>query len=63
MALAWDLLEGNIYTTAKKKNLIYSYSFRFATQLLNSLVLLQKHKLIHCDLKPEVIDPYTLSSY
>ncbi|CAO3676635.1 unnamed protein product [Rhizopus stolonifer] len=28
---------------------------RFATQLLNSLVLLQKQKLIHCDLKPENI--------
>lgn len=27
---------------------------RFTIQLLNSLVLLHKHKLIHCDLKPEV---------
>ncbi|CDH53260.1 dual specificity tyrosine-phosphorylationregulated kinase 2 [Lichtheimia corymbifera JMRC:FSU:9682] len=26
---------------------------RFTIQLLNSLVLLRKHKLIHCDLKPE----------
>lgn len=36
---------------------------RFTIQLLNSLVLLRKHKLIHCDLKPEVyIQSITLNA-
>jgi dual specificity tyrosine-phosphorylation-regulated kinase 2/3/4 len=30
-----------------------SILFRFTTQLLQSLALLHRHKIVHCDLKPE----------
>ena len=31
----------------------------FSSQILDALVILQKSKIIHCDLKPEVLFSYT----
>jgi dual specificity tyrosine-phosphorylation-regulated kinase 2/3/4 len=57
LCIAFECLSINLYEFIKS-NGFQGFSMglirRFAMQLLNSLVLLQKHKLIHCDLKPEV---------
>lgn len=57
LCIAFECLSINLYEFIKI-NGFQGFSMglirRFAMQLLNSLVLLQDHKLIHCDLKPEV---------
>lgn len=57
LCIAFECLSINLYEFIKS-NGFQGFSMglirRFAMQLLNSLTLLQKHKLIHCDLKPEV---------
>ncbi|GAN00709.1 kinase-like protein [Mucor ambiguus] len=56
LCIAFECLSINLYEFIKS-NGFQGFSMglirRFAMQLLNSLTLLQKHKLIHCDLKPE----------
>ncbi|KAI9316194.1 kinase-like domain-containing protein [Dichotomocladium elegans] len=57
LCIAFECLGINLYDFLKSNNLRglhLSLIKRFAVQILSSLVLLQKHKLIHCDLKPEV---------
>ncbi|GAA5809579.1 hypothetical protein MFLAVUS_002990 [Mucor flavus] len=58
LCIAFECLSINLYEFIKI-NGFQGFSMglirRFAMQLLNSLVLLQDHKLIHCDLKPENI--------
>nr|CAG8528110.1 12695_t:CDS:10 [Entrophospora candida] len=50
------LLSMNLYEFIKKTN-FQGFSLglikRFCVQLLNSLSLLQRHRIVHCDLKPE----------
>ncbi|KAI7847099.1 kinase-like domain-containing protein, partial [Circinella umbellata] len=56
LCIAFECLSINLYDFIKSNN-FQGFSMglirRFTIQLLNSLVLLHKHKLIHCDLKPE----------
>ncbi|ORY99136.1 kinase-like domain-containing protein [Syncephalastrum racemosum] len=56
LCITFECLSINLYDFIKSNN-FQGFSMglirRFTIQLLNSLVLLQKHKLIHCDLKPE----------
>ncbi|KAI9261737.1 kinase-like domain-containing protein [Sporodiniella umbellata] len=58
LCIAFECLSINLYEFIKI-NGYQGFSMglikRFASQLLNSLVLLQQQKLIHCDLKPENI--------
>lgn len=58
LCIAFELLSNNLYELIKQNqfngldmDLIQS----FAKQLLNSLIILKSHKIIHCDLKPENI--------
>ncbi|KAI9487141.1 MAG: hypothetical protein EXX96DRAFT_475361 [Benjaminiella poitrasii] len=66
LCIAFECLSINLYEFIKS-NGFQGFSMglirRFAMQLLNSLVLLQKHKLIHCDLKPEVFYTYIQSRF
>ncbi|CAG8509566.1 8536_t:CDS:10 [Ambispora leptoticha] len=56
LCIAFELLSINLYEFIKT-NSFQGFSLglikRFCTQLLNSLSLLQKHNIVHCDLKPE----------
>ncbi|CAG8514895.1 9166_t:CDS:10 [Ambispora gerdemannii] len=56
LCIAFELLSINLYEFIKT-NSFQGFSLglikRFCTQLLNSLLLLQKHNIVHCDLKPE----------
>ncbi|KAI9497246.1 kinase-like domain-containing protein, partial [Zychaea mexicana] len=58
LCIAFECLSINLYDFIKSND-FQGFSMglirRFTIQLLNSLVLLHKHKLIHCDLKPENI--------
>ncbi|KAG0192867.1 hypothetical protein DFQ28_007340 [Apophysomyces sp. BC1034] len=58
LCIAFECLSINLYDFIKSNN-FQGFSMglirRFTIQLLNSLMLLSKHKLIHCDLKPENI--------
>ncbi|CAG8526062.1 7936_t:CDS:2 [Paraglomus brasilianum] len=56
LCIAFELLSVNLYEFIKSNN-FQGFSpgliKRFCTQLLNSLSLLQRHNIVHCDLKPE----------
>ncbi|CAB4409140.1 unnamed protein product [Rhizophagus irregularis] len=56
LCIAFELLSINLYEFIKSSN-FQGFSLglikRFCVQLLNSLSLLQKHNIVHCDLKPE----------
>ncbi|KAF8967403.1 hypothetical protein BGZ46_000176 [Entomortierella lignicola] len=56
LCIATELLSINLYEFIKS-NSFQGFSLglikRFCTQLLQSLELLSKHKVVHCDLKPE----------
>ncbi|RKF74959.1 putative dual specificity protein kinase pom1 [Golovinomyces cichoracearum] len=56
LCISAELLDMNLYELIKS-NSFRGFSLkivrRFTKQILNSLLLLQKHKVIHCDLKPE----------
>ncbi|KIN05716.1 hypothetical protein OIDMADRAFT_113554 [Oidiodendron maius Zn] len=56
LCISTELLDMNLYEFIKS-NAFRGFSLkivrRFTKQLLNSLVLLKQHKVIHCDLKPE----------
>jgi dual specificity tyrosine-phosphorylation-regulated kinase 2/3/4 len=58
LCISTELLDMNLYEFIKS-NSFRGFSLkivrRFTKQLLNSLILLKKHKVIHCDLKPENI--------
>ncbi|KAF7727205.1 hypothetical protein EC973_007903 [Apophysomyces ossiformis] len=58
LCIACECLSMNLYEFIKSNNFQgFSQSLikRFTVQLLQSLCLLQDHKVIHCDLKPENI--------
>ncbi|CAG8604770.1 16690_t:CDS:10 [Funneliformis mosseae] len=56
LCIAFELLSINLYEFIKSSN-FQGFSLglikRFCVQLLNSLSLLQRHNIVHCDLKPE----------
>ncbi|CAJ0891898.1 8286_t:CDS:10 [Entrophospora sp. SA101] len=56
LCIGFELLSMNLYEFIKKTN-FQGFSLglikRFCVQLLNSLSLLQRHRIVHCDLKPE----------
>ncbi|KAI1002830.1 DYRK-family kinase [Podosphaera aphanis] len=56
LCISTELLDMNLYEFIKS-NSFRGFSLkivrRFTKQILNSLLLLQQHKVIHCDLKPE----------
>lgn len=58
LCISTDLLDMNLYEFIKAHD-FRGFSLklirRFTKQLLQSLILLQQHKVIHCDLKPENI--------
>src|ERR1700712_5612212 len=58
LCISTELLDMNLYEFIKS-NSFRGFSLkivrRFTKQLLNSLILLKQHKVIHCDLKPENI--------
>ncbi|KAI8097397.1 kinase-like domain-containing protein [Halteromyces radiatus] len=58
LCIAFECLSINLYDFIKSNN-FQGFSMglirRFTIQLLNSLVILYQHHLIHCDLKPENI--------
>ncbi|EIE77214.1 hypothetical protein RO3G_01918 [Rhizopus delemar RA 99-880] len=66
LCIVFECLSINLYEFIKS-NGYRGFSMglvkRFASQLLNSLVFLQKNKLIHCDLKPEVMYTYIQSRF
>ncbi|KAM3584810.1 serine/threonine protein kinase, CMGC, dual-specificity [Umbelopsis sp. WA50703] len=56
LCIAFECLSINLYEFIKSndfKGFSLSLIRRFCIQLLNSLSLLYKHKVVHCDLKPE----------
>ena len=58
LCISTELLGINLYEFIKLhdfKGFSLKLIRRFTKQMLNSLVLLQNHKIIHCDLKPENI--------
>jgi dual specificity tyrosine-phosphorylation-regulated kinase 2/3/4 len=58
LCIATELLGINLYEFIKLhdfKGFSLKLIRRFTKQILNSLILLQHHKIIHCDLKPENI--------
>lgn len=58
ICLVFELLSKNLYDVIQMNNYIgfdLSTIKKFATQILFSLLLLKKYKIIHCDLKPENI--------
>ncbi|ORZ24723.1 kinase-like domain-containing protein [Absidia repens] len=58
LCIAFECLDMNLYDYLKDhhfRGFCEGLIRRFTTQLLNSLVLLHQHHLIHCDLKPENI--------
>ncbi|KAI9300396.1 kinase-like domain-containing protein [Cunninghamella echinulata] len=58
LCIAFECLSINLYDFIKNNN-FQGFSMglirRFTIQLLNSLIILYQHHLIHCDLKPENI--------
>lgn len=58
LCITFELLSMNLYELVKSNGLRgFSSSLvkRFAVQILNCLLFLKQHKIIHCDLKPENI--------
>jgi hypothetical protein len=53
-----------VFSMARDRVIHHSFTLvslndnRFCTQLLQSLELLSKHKVVHCDLKPEVMSMF-----
>lgn len=53
-----ELMSINLYELIKANGFVgftTSLIRRFTTQMLMSLVLMRHHRIVHCDLKPEVI--------
>ena len=56
LCITFEMLSINLYEFIKQNNfagLSLSLVRRFAAQMLASLRFLRRHRLIHCDLKPE----------
>ena len=52
-----ELMNINLYELIKANGFVgftTSLIRRFTTQMLMSLVLMRHHRIVHCDLKPEV---------
>ena len=57
LCIAMELLSINLYELIKANGFVgFSTTLirRFTTQMLQSLALMRHHKIVHCDLKPEV---------
>lgn len=57
LCIAMELLSINLYELIKANGFVgFSTSLirRFTSQMLMSLVLMRHHRIVHCDLKPEV---------
>lgn len=58
LCIVTELLSINLYELVKANSFAgFSTTLirRFTTQILGSLSLLRHHRVVHCDLKPEVI--------
>lgn len=65
LCIVTELLSINLYELVKANNFAgftTTLIRRFTTQILASLSLLRHHRVVHCDLKPEVKSPSTSSS-
>lgn len=57
LCIAMELLSINLYELIKANSFVgFSTGLirRFTSQMLQSLVLMRHHRIVHCDLKPEV---------
>ena len=57
LCIAMELLSINLYELIKANGFVgFSTTLirRFTAQMLQSLALMRHHKIVHCDLKPEV---------
>ncbi len=57
LCIAMELMNINLYELIKANGFVgftTSLIRRFTTQMLMSLVLMRHHRIVHCDLKPEV---------
>ncbi len=57
LCIAMELMSINLYELIKANGFVgFSTSLirRFTTQMLHSLILMRHHRIVHCDLKPEV---------
>lgn len=57
LCIATELLSINLYELIKANSFVGFTTVlirRFCVQLLQSLILLRHHRVVHCDLKPEV---------
>ena len=57
LCIAMELLSINLYELIKANN-FHGFTTglirRFTSQMLQSLALMRHHRIVHCDLKPEV---------
>ena len=60
LCLVFELLSSNLYELIKANN-FHGFTTglvrRFTSQMLQSLALMRHHRIVHCDLKPEVRSP------
>lgn len=57
LCIAMELLSINLYELIKANSFVgFSTGLirRFTSQMLHSLALMRHHRIVHCDLKPEV---------
>jgi dual specificity tyrosine-phosphorylation-regulated kinase 2/3/4 len=57
LCIAMELLSINLYELIKANGFVgftTNLIRRFTTQMLMSLTLMRHHRIVHCDLKPEV---------
>lgn len=57
LCIAMELLSINLYELIKANNFVgftTGLIRRFTSQMLQSLALMRHHRIVHCDLKPEV---------
>ena len=58
LCIAMELLSINLYELIKANGFVgftTALIRRFTSQMLMSLILMRHHRIVHCDLKPEVI--------
>ena len=61
LCIAMELLSINLYELIKANGFVgftTALIRRFTSQMLMSLTLMRHHRIVHCDLKPEVIILY-----
>lgn len=57
LCIAMELLSINLYELIKDNGFVgftTNLIRRFTSQMLASLALMRQHRIVHCDLKPEV---------